>query len=322
MIISDKIYGEVNIKSEVILELINSKPLQRLKGIGQYGIPDEFYHHKNYSRYDHSVGVMLLLGKLGASEEEQIAGLLHDVSHTAFSHVIDWVVGEGGAEGYQDEQHENYILKSEIPSILEKHNYSVERITDYHHFGLLERDSPDLCADRIDYSLREFSPDIARACVAALTVSDNRIVFANKEAAILFAQHFLRLQTEHWGGFEAVARYRIFADTLRLALKDGTLVMDDFWQNDDFVINKLTKSENETIQGMLQVLRSKSLAHLHKSDQTVYKKFRHVNPHFIEEGKLVQLNEASQDFALELEQARKANELGIVIPSLAKLTTS
>ena len=103
MVIHDSVYGGTDITSEVILELINARSIQRLKGIAQYGIPDEFYHRKNYSRYDHSVGVMLLLKRLGASEEEQIAGLLHDVSHTAFSHVIDWVVGEGGAEGYQDE---------------------------------------------------------------------------------------------------------------------------------------------------------------------------------------------------------------------------
>src|SRR5882672_946575 len=133
MIVGDRTYGKTDITSEVILELINSKPLQRLKGIAQYGIPDVFYHHKNYSRYEHSVGVMLLLRRLGASEEEQIAGLLHDVSHTAFSHVIDWVVGEGGAESYQDEQHEHFIRESEIPRILKKHGYAVERITDYHH---------------------------------------------------------------------------------------------------------------------------------------------------------------------------------------------
>jgi hypothetical protein len=321
MTIHDRIYGTTEIKSEVILELIHSKPLQRLKSIAQYGIPDEFYHHRNYSRYDHSVGVMLLLKKLGASEEEQVAGLLHDVSHTAFSHVIDWVVGEGGAESYQDEQHEQYVAKSEIPHILKRHGYAVERITDYHHFGLLERDSPDLCADRIDYSLREFPLEIAKACISALAVADNRIVFTNKKTAAIFAKHFLKLQMEHWGGFEAVVRYRLFADVLRQALKDGTVAMADFWQNDNFVLAKLTASENATIQNALHILRSKSLAHLAKSDKIVYKKFRHVNPHFIEEGEIIRLKDISQEFALELEQARKTNELGVIIPAIPDITS-
>jgi len=50
------------------------------------------------TRFDHSVGVMLLIRKLGAGSspasallKEQVAALLHDVSHTAFSHVIDYV---------------------------------------------------------------------------------------------------------------------------------------------------------------------------------------------------------------------------------------
>lgn len=66
--------------------------MQRLKGISQFRIPDKYYFKDNYSRFEHSIGVMVLLGKLGASQEEQIAGLLHDVSHKAFSHVYDWVV--------------------------------------------------------------------------------------------------------------------------------------------------------------------------------------------------------------------------------------
>ena len=89
--IFDKIYGTYKITSPVIIKLLKSSPVQRLKKIAQFGVPDQLYHLKGYSRYDHSVGVFLLLRKLEASELEQIAGLLHDVSHTAFSHVIDYV---------------------------------------------------------------------------------------------------------------------------------------------------------------------------------------------------------------------------------------
>lgn len=314
MVINDRIYGAVTITSPAIIDLLASKPVQRLKGICQYGVPDEYYGQKNFSRYEHSVGVMLLLKKLGASQEEQIAGLLHDVSHTAFSHVIDWIVGEGGQESYQDDQHEQYIANTDIPAILKKHGYATERITDYHHFGLLERDAPDLCADRVDYSLREFPAEIAQECVPALRAAHNRIVFANKHAATLFAEHFLHLQTHHWGGFEAASRYRLFADAMRLAISDGTVSLDDFWQNDDFVMQKVLQSPNLKVHAILQTLKNASLAKLQKSNVVVRKKFRYVDPHFMHNNELSRLQAESPDYARMLSHASQANQAGIVVP--------
>lgn len=46
MILNDKIYGKVEVKSPVMIELIKSAPMQRLKKISQFGVPDEFYHLK------------------------------------------------------------------------------------------------------------------------------------------------------------------------------------------------------------------------------------------------------------------------------------
>jgi HD superfamily phosphohydrolase len=316
MTINDRVYGNVDINSEAILQLINSKAIQRLKRIAQFGIPDDFYHLKNYSRYEHSVGVMLLLKKLGASEEEQIAGLLHDVSHTAFSHVIDWVIGAGNTEDYQDEQHARYVTNSDIPKILKIHGYYVDRITDYHHFGLLERDLPDLCADRVDYSLRESPASVISACLPALMVVDNKIVFANKETALLFARHYLKRQMNHWGGFEAASRYRLFANALRQALKMGALTNDDFWHDDNFVVTKLLATNNRQIENILDTLRNKSLSNLPKSSTTVHKKFRYVDPLFVKDNKLIRLSDDSKAFAQKLMDARKSNEQGILIPSI------
>jgi hypothetical protein len=108
MKINDKIYEKVEIEEPVLLELLKSSSVLRLKNISQFGVPDKYYHFKNYSRYEHSIGVMILLRKLGATLEEQIAGLLHDVSVLAFSHVIDWVFANGrdGVEDYHDSIHE------------------------------------------------------------------------------------------------------------------------------------------------------------------------------------------------------------------------
>ena len=76
MKINDAVYGEEEINESVLVDLIISKSVQRLKEISQFGMPDEYYYKKGFSRYEHSLGVMILLRRLNASLEEQIAGLL------------------------------------------------------------------------------------------------------------------------------------------------------------------------------------------------------------------------------------------------------
>jgi len=156
MIINDRIYGSIEITEPVLIELINSKPLQRLKGINQAGASKYVLPEKILTRYEHSVGVMVLLRKLGASLEEQIAGLMHDIPHTAFSHVIDFVFQDENHE-FHEKFHASIIKNSEIPAILKKHGFSLKRLLDEHNFKLLERKIPGLCADRIDYTLRDMT---------------------------------------------------------------------------------------------------------------------------------------------------------------------
>lgn len=234
-VVSDGIYGEIKINESVLLELLNSPSTLRLKRISQYGIPDKYYHFKNYSRYEHSVGVMILLRKLGATLEEQVAGLLHDVSVLAFSHVADWVFAKGseGVEDLHDSIHREFVRKTEIPEILEKFDFSMGRILDEENFPLLERKIPDLCADRVDYALREFkywlNPRITDACIKHLVNFNGEIVFADCDAAFDFATNFLELQTNHWGGYEATVRYYLFSEALKIALREGIVLEKDFY---------------------------------------------------------------------------------------------
>src|SRR5579862_5825782 len=76
-------YGNFNVHEPVLLELFDSPALVRLKGVRQYGVT-YYADKKEYNRYEHSVGVWAILRRFNARLEEQIAGLLHDVSHTVF----------------------------------------------------------------------------------------------------------------------------------------------------------------------------------------------------------------------------------------------
>ncbi|MFA6160707.1 MAG: HD domain-containing protein [Patescibacteria group bacterium] len=312
MFISDRLYGSFEIDEPVLIELINSPSIQRLKGIAQLGIPAEFYSVKSFSRYEHSVGVMLLLRRLGASEEEQIAGLLHDVSHTAFSHVIDWVLKENGSEdNYQDIHHLEFLQRTELPSILERYGYNIQSIADYSHFGLLERNLPAICADRADYGLREFDFTIADECLHGLTVQDRQMVFKDTGAAKLFATNFLKRTEENWACAEAANRYLYFVEALRIAVKLDKISLDDFWQDDAFVFNKLKSCNNARIVEILNKLQILSWDDFPKNGVIHILKFRYVDPLVILNDKLFRLSEVDSDFKLKVKKAHEWHLAGV-----------
>ena len=74
--LKDYLYGEY-IVEPVIEEVINTKEVQRLKNIHQGGASYLVNPNCNVSRYEHSIGVMLLIRLLGGRIEEQIAGSLN-----------------------------------------------------------------------------------------------------------------------------------------------------------------------------------------------------------------------------------------------------
>src|SRR5205823_3063390 len=83
-------------------------------GAGHYLFPRQ----RRCSRFEHSVGVMGLLALLGAPLEERVAGLLHDVPHTAFSHTVD-VLFPNEEHNYHKRFHAAVVMGSTIPAVLE-----------------------------------------------------------------------------------------------------------------------------------------------------------------------------------------------------------
>jgi uncharacterized protein len=309
---SNNIYPITAPDEPIILEILDSPPMHRLQGLNQYGMPDRYYHLHGFKRIDHSYGVCQLLKILGAPLEEQVAGLVHDVSHRAFSHVYDWVVGTAAGEGSQDAYHEQFLKNSSLAQILNVYGFEVDRIADYHNFSLLEQPIPDLCADRVDYCLRELDLSVAQEIVSGLTVVEAKIVCADFKTAALFGRAFLQRQIDHWGGYEAVARYHLLSTALKDGLNTGTLSLDDFEQDDEYVIQKLEKSWVISIQHSLWHLRNNPLE-LPPQNKVIRKKFRYIDPPFVDGDNLVRLSQADDQFNKELEEARQHNREGVRI---------
>lgn len=317
----DNVYGEFEIKEKVLIELLNSKSITRLKGISQMGMPKEYYHFPVFSRFDHSVGVFLLLRKFNARIEEQIAGILHDVSHTAFSHVIDWVFGDSELEDYQDNKFESFLQNSEIPEILKENGFSVRDFLELERFSLLEQEIPLLCADRIDYCLREAtfirSREEINFLVRHLTTKEGRFVFDSEDAAFSFASIFLERQINHWGANEARARYYILAEALKIALNKKIINEEDIWKTDREILDILEKTKDESITGKLETLKEGFFL-IPSKDGILFpgKKFRFVSPEFLSEGKAVQLIDVNSDYKKRIELQKGLNNINIQLKIL------
>ncbi|MHA6164619.1 HD domain-containing protein [Bacillus mojavensis] len=257
MEINDVLYGRHQIDG-VLEELIKSAPVQRLKGVYQGGASFLVNPKWNVTRYEHSIGVMLLIKRLGGTIEEQIAGLLHDVSHTAFSHVIDFVF-ENEAEDYHENIFQQVIDQSEIPEILKKHGYDADDLLlNDTRWTLLEQPAPELCADRIDYTLRDMyqygqiTLREAEIFLDHLVVRNGRVFPDGIETAEWFVRVYYKEVIDFFMNPVNVYGYEYLAQTLKAALKHNVIAAEDLLKTDQEVLGILHSSENDEVLRLLE----------------------------------------------------------------------
>lgn len=257
MEINDVLYGRHQIDG-VLEELIKSAPVQRLKGVYQGGASFLVNPKWNVTRYEHSIGVMLLIKRLGGTIEEQIAGLLHDVSHTAFSHVIDFVF-ENEAEDYHENIFQQVIDQSEIPEILKQHGYDADDLLlNDTRWTLLEQPAPELCADRIDYTLRDMyqygqiTLREAEIFLDHLVVRNGRVFPDGIETAEWFVRVYYKEVIDFFMNPVNVYGYEYLAQTLKAALKHNVIAAEDLLKTDQEVLGILHSSENDEVLRLLE----------------------------------------------------------------------
>jgi hypothetical protein len=102
----DPLYGQIAVDSPLLLGLIDSRAVQRLRQIRQLGVSYLTFLGAEHSRFSHSLGVMTLMGRAMDHLEREdgvrfspkgrelamAAGLLHDIGHCAFSHTLESVL--------------------------------------------------------------------------------------------------------------------------------------------------------------------------------------------------------------------------------------
>ncbi|QFQ25085.1 HD domain-containing protein [Bacillus thuringiensis] len=302
MIISDVLYGEFEV-DQVVEELISSKSMQRLKGIHQGGASYLMNEKWNVTRFDHSVGVMLLVKKLGGSVEEQIASLLHDVSHTAFSHVIDYVF-DNEDESYHEEIFSSVVKNSEIPAILAKHGYNYEDILlDDSKWTLLERSAPELCADRVDYTLRDMytygyiSLEEVHRFLEDIIAVEGKMVLQSIEMAEWFTETYYKEVIDFFMKPMNIYGNDMLVKTLKLALHKKVIHAGDFLLEDAELISKLQQCNDSEVHALLRKVHPNVKAKEDRDDYDLYQKnkVRLIDPPLLREGEVIPASVVSEN---------------------------
>jgi HD superfamily phosphohydrolase len=214
-VIYDPLYGAVY-PDDLEWLLIQSRPVQRLKGIKQLGLVDMVYPGATHTRFEHSIGTMHMAGRIANHlrfepvdvRKVRMAGLLHDLGHPAFSHVVEGVLGRNPEispliSGRQVSRHEGFTrdiishhpFGDEALSLAERELEDADalfrEVADIALGGLPPLGqiiSGDLDADRIDFLLRDSHHSgvslglvDADQIIQALTVHNGRIVLAGAD---------------------------------------------------------------------------------------------------------------------------------------------
>lgn len=284
---TDPLYGTVTF-SDLEQEVIENTALQRLKEIHQNGAAFLVNKRMKTTRYDHSLGVATLVKQFGCDEDEVIAALVHDVSHTAFSHLADQLF-ERKDQTYHEDFHERFVTDHGLDTLVKDHGYDPTYIFDEDNFTVLERDRPDICADRLDYMLRDLytygllQPTHAEQIIENLTVTDGTIVAEDIETAKTVAERFIQLNEEVFFDPEHEAANLLLKEILQQAMDEGILTTEDLFKTDEHVLETLRGSslaaDLEAIGPGISVEPDAD------GEYTMYRKHRYVDPPVHETGK-------------------------------------
>jgi HD superfamily phosphohydrolase len=311
-------YGSCQIKDKALEEVISSEAFDRLKQMHQYGIVHYNLSFEPYSRYDHCLGVYMILDTYAPNYLEKVSGLLHDASHTAFSHFGDYFFKSHGEDAWQDLNHNAFLEKIGLAKLLNSHNFKLDEI--YHknkEFSALDQPLPELCADRIDYNLQ------GAYRLGLLTKQETQELFndlrfengiwslSNVVLTEKMAKAGIYMMETIWSSSINHVSNHVLCDLMDYAVQHNLITLDEVClKPDESVMKKLQSTEDAYIKKGLQLISVIPNLVKEGHDFQIPYKCRAINPSMrLEDGSLKKLTELSLSYETAFKEAQdKANK--------------
>ena len=174
----DPVHKYIHVQHQVILDLINSAEVQRLRRIKQLGTSSFTFHGAEHSRFSHSLGVYEITRRIcdifqrnysceklnedGWDDDERLvalcAALLHDIGHGPYSHTFEQIFKtnheELTVEIITSPQTEVFQILNRVS---EDFPFKVASVITkkYPNQQVVQMISSQIDADRMDYLLRD-----------------------------------------------------------------------------------------------------------------------------------------------------------------------
>ncbi|MBQ8776153.1 MAG: hypothetical protein IJZ71_01560 [Treponema sp.] len=253
--------------------------MQRLSGIGLLCGTDWTSLYKNrffYSRLDHSVGVALIIWNFTKDKTQTIAGLLHDVSTTVFSHASDFRKGDALTQTSTEEPTTKMILSdSALCKLLESDGIEPKDVVDYHIYPIADNEIPSLSADRLEYmypsglaldgswTFEEIAKTYNDLTILKNEENKEELGFKTIEMAELYCKKFCMI-----GHILQLNENKLSLQLLSQIMSKAVEL--DVLQEEDF----MTLSESKIIEKIESFISKKTLSMEEQKFATMYNTFR------------------------------------------------
>ena len=222
--------------------LVDTKPFQRLRWIKQLGSANLVYPGANHTRFEHSLGTSHLASQMANQADVpkdeidlvSIAGLLHDLGHSPYSHLADELpFGKDHVDVTQD------IIKSgQISEIFNVEGIDSNEICNIikgnHKYGSLI--SGDIDADRLDYLIRDShytgvktGVDTGRL-ITKMSIKDNELVIDESSLPVVetfLTSRSIMFPTVYFHPFSRGAELML-ARATKMAINENNFSYNDF----------------------------------------------------------------------------------------------
>ena len=251
--------------------------VERLKQIGmncgcEYTSFPRFQGLRPYSRWDHSVGVALIVWHFTQDAAQAVAGLFHDIATPVFAHVVDFMRGDYLRQEATEQETEAVIESSAaIREFLKAQGLAARDVSDYHVYPIADNASPRLSADRLEYTLgnlinyRICPAEAVKQFYNDLTVDGNEegapeLTFQHEKTAEAFALAALECSRIYVSDADRYAM-QMLSELLRFAMEEGVLTESDLYSTEPAVIarlqgNQSTAARWQEFRALRQILRA------------------------------------------------------------------